>query len=145
MNVYDMINSDPHWGPMYRCLQKGTVTHKQIEDEVKILHIDEYTQMLTRWMEGNLFFFQKASFDAWLDCDKDMLESENSAAQKYMAFELGCSEPRNEDIHEFIIRRILKFSIERRKSISENNGKREVCRDFWRKENIKFKWDWRND
>jgi hypothetical protein len=140
--VYSAINNDPHWGPLYRGLQKGTVTHKQIEDEVRALHIGEYTAMLKRWMEGTLFFSQKAAFDAWLDVDEQTYQTESEQANHYLGFEAGCSEPYNEDIHNFINRRIYKLGIGRRKEIGSNGSKREACRDFWRKENIKYRWDW---
>ncbi len=139
------INDSPIFGPLYRGLQKGTVPHEQIAALAKEYHEADFSAMLRDWMQGTLFKSQKGSFDQWMDMDEIDHRIELTQPEKYLAYELGCDEKKNEDIHNFIYRRIFKYGLGWRKDTGSNSGKREVCRGFWRKENIKYKWEWRND
>lgn len=142
MNIPDKILPDGYWSDLLRQRIAGKISHQQIVDIVRELHLPAYQEMLSRWMNGTLFYFQKCSFDAWLDVDKPTWEQEYKDAMQFLSFQSGCSEPENSDIHNFIVKRIFKPPLTQRKEISESTEKREMCRDFWRKDNIKYKWDW---
>ena len=141
MNMLSVL-PDGYWSELLKKRFKGEVSHDEIVRQVRELHMPNYTAMLTRWMEGTLFYSQKASFENWLGIPLDVYAVEVEAANEYLGFECGVSEKENEDIHAFILYRIWKPSFGKRKEISENLSKKEIAKDFWRKQNVKYRWDW---
>lgn len=142
MSQLEEVLEATEWIRLYNGRRKGEVLHDDIVSIVRELHIKEYQVMLNLWMEGNLFKYQKASFEVWLDSNTQIHNLEVHNAMEYLAFECGCSETPNRDIYTFIYRRIMRFPVHLKQEISKDGKKRDICKDFWRKENLKHKWDW---
>jgi len=141
MNVTEIPDQD--WNRVYKDRVAGKISHDEIRLMVRGLHTPKYQRMLTQWMEGTLFFSQKATYEAWLGMSDEIQAEENQRASEYLGFELGCSEQHNEDIHTFIQKRIWTPGASKRQYIADHADLKEGMRDTWRKQNTKYRWEWR--
>ena len=131
------------WEKIWDARVAGKIEHADILEMVKEIHRPGFEMMCEQWMTGTLFRSQKIDFEGWLNADEFQSIEENKQAKEYLAFELGCSQEPNADIHRFINKRIFKFGFSRRQAIAEDRNKTEICRSFWRQENETYNWNWR--